>query len=181
MFTVYEQQFPRAVALDCEMGMSREGESELIRITAVDFFSGHILVDNLVFPSVPMHHYNTKYSGVSRGAMNSAVKARSCIFGRDAARAELWEHIGPDTIVVVHGGQNDLVSLQWIHGNVIDTFILESYTGIKAAGGHSLKNLCKTRLGVSIQDKGRLGHCSLEDAMACRELLHHWAMQIPDA
>jgi DNA polymerase III epsilon subunit-like protein len=113
--------------------------------------------------------------------MNEAVRRGTCLFGRDAARTALWKHIGPETIVVVHGGHNDFNSLRWIHANVIDTFMLESYTGIKTLGGNSLKNLCKTKLEVDVQDISKTGHCSLEDAMACRELVHNWILQIPDS
>jgi RNA exonuclease 1 len=49
-----------AVALDCEMGTAASGESELIRVTMVDYFSDEILVDNLVEPGVRMLHLNTR-------------------------------------------------------------------------------------------------------------------------
>ena len=52
-----------AVAIDCEMGTSKEGMPELIRVTMVDYFSGVAVVDSLVNPSVPMAHLNTRYSG----------------------------------------------------------------------------------------------------------------------
>ncbi|KGM91817.1 uncharacterized protein PADG_12134 [Paracoccidioides brasiliensis Pb18] len=41
-----------AVAIDCEMGQGASGDSKLIRITLVDYFSSAILIDNLVYPSV---------------------------------------------------------------------------------------------------------------------------------
>ena len=43
-----------AIALDCEMGISTLGEPELIRLTAVDFFKGVVLIDRLVCPNVGM-------------------------------------------------------------------------------------------------------------------------------
>jgi RNA exonuclease 1 len=168
----------KAIALDCEMGPSRTGETELIRVTAVDFFTQEVLLDRLVCPQAPMLHYNTRYSGVSRQDMDAAVKSGSCIFGKDAAREELWKFVGPETIIIAHGGQNDLSALRWIHPYIIDTCILESYTGTKLEGGHSLKNLCARKLGLVIQ-KG-FGHDSIEDSLACRELCHFWAQQIPE-
>ncbi|KAK5307460.1 hypothetical protein LTR99_000432 [Exophiala xenobiotica] len=170
-----------AIALDCEMGVSITGESELIRISAVDFFTGSVLLDKLVQPSVPMMHYNTRYSGVTWTDMWDAVRNGTCIYGRDMAREMLWKHIRPETIVVVHGGRNDFEALRWIHTRVIDSFILESYTGIKTEGGRSLQNLCLLKLGIAVQQKDvRKGHDSLEDAMACRELVIDWMNLLPD-
>ena len=177
------QRHLAAVALDCEMGTATSGETELIRLTAVDFFTGQVLIDNLVQPAVPMAHYNTRFSGVTARDMREAVTRRTCIFGRDRARQALWQYVGPETIVVVHGGQNDLSSLRWIHPRIIDTFLLEGYVGSKTAGGRSLQNLCRMKLGIAVQEKrpGKgPGHDSLEDAMACRELVVDWASKIPD-
>lgn len=164
------------------MGTSTLGESELIRLTAVDFFSGAVLIDSLVSPTVSMAHFNTRYSGVSAADMRHAVKARTCIFGRDAARELLWQFVGPDTVVVVHGGNGDFGSLRWIHERVVDSFILEGYCGEKTVGGRSLKNLCAVNLGMQVQvaKKGSAGHDSHEDAMAARELVVQWMKGIPD-
>lgn len=170
-YSIHRLNPATAIALDCEMGVSVAGESELIRLTAVDFFTGDILVDNLVQPQVPMLHYNTRYSGVTRGDIQHAIRQGTCIFGKDRARELLWRYVGPETIVVVHGGRGDFSELRWIHEHVVDSFILESMTGTEIKGGKSLKNLCKVKLGIDVQRKGRKGHDSLEDAMACRELV----------
>lgn len=115
----------KAIALDCEMGTSIHGESELIRLTAVDYFTGETLVDSLVYPSVPMRHFNTRYSGVTRGMIEAACRKKTCLMGRDAARERLWRFVGPETIVVVHGGNSDFLALRWIHTRVVDTFLVE--------------------------------------------------------
>lgn len=175
-----------AVALDCEMGVSVYGEPELVRLSLVDYFSGEILIDSLVYPRVRLLHLNTRYSGVSRGMLEKARQRRQCILGgRDAARERVWRYVGQGTIVVVHGGQSDLLALRWIHGRLIDTFVIEgrrraieleqtekagmTEKSDKAEGGRSLKQLADRILGVQIQRGGR-GHDSVEDAMACRWL-----------
>ena len=160
------------------MGTSTVNESELIRLTMVDFFSNEILVNNLVKPSVAMLHYNTKYSGVSRSDMVGAERSRTCMFGRDAARQQLMRFVGPETTVIVHGGQNDFTALRWIHPRVVDTFIVAGYQHAKIEGGRSLKNLCSLNLGRQVQ-AGKKGHCSLEDARATRELTHWFMKDIP--
>lgn len=47
--------------------------------------------------------------------------AGQAIVRRDVARRCLWEVIGRETIVNVHGGTNDFLALRWIHWKVIDT------------------------------------------------------------
>lgn len=166
-----------AVTLDCEMGVAKSGESQLIRLTLVDFFTGEALIDSLVKPAAPMSHYNTKYSGVTAADMRKAERSGSCIRGHHTARERIWKYVGPETIVIMHGGRNDLSALRWIHPTVIDSLLLERFVN-PVEGGKSLKNLSFWRLGRVIQ-KGK-GHCSLEDALACRELVHWHICQIPD-
>lgn len=180
----YSTRNPRqAVALDCEMGVSVYGEPELVRISLVDFFTGGILLDSLVYPRVRLQHLNTRYSGVTRGMLEGARQRNQCIRGgRDGAREQVWQYVGQETIVVVHGGSSDLLALRWKHDRIIDTFVVEGQrrqrqqqqqhqqTAEAAMGGRSLKHLAEAMLGVSIQ-RGRRGHDSVEDAMACRWLV----------
>ncbi|EEH16936.1 hypothetical protein PABG_07023 [Paracoccidioides brasiliensis Pb03] len=115
-----------AVAIDCEMGQGASGDSKLIRITLVDYFSSAILIDNLVYPSVKMEHFRTKFSGVSRRDIETAKKRGACIMGRDNARLAVWRYVGPSTVVVGHSAKYDLESLCWIHCNIVDTYMIES-------------------------------------------------------
>lgn len=114
-----------AVSIDCEMGVAESGESELIRVSVADYFTGATLVDSLVWPDVKMQHYNARFSGVTRQDMLEARRARTCLFGRNSARKAVWEHVGPDTIVVGHGANSDLCSLRWIHHRIVDTLLVE--------------------------------------------------------
>lgn len=159
----------RAVALDCEMGIACTGESELIRVSLIDYFSGEVLLDSLVYPTIPMLHFSTKYSGVTRGMIEHARQRGHCIRGRDQARQLLWRYINSETLVVLHGGKGDLLALRWIHPAVIDTYMVES-SRKDGSEKRSLKYLAEAILGVAIQ-RGA-GHDSVEDAMACRGLVH---------
>ncbi|KAJ5814591.1 hypothetical protein N7474_006368 [Penicillium riverlandense] len=163
-----------AIALDCEMGVTMKGESELIRISAVDYFTGYVLLDTLVYPAVPMLHLNTRYSGVSWQMLNHALATRRCLVSREQARQQLWQFVGPETIVMTHGGAADLLALRWIHRRMVDTFHVDG-THENPETGRSLKNLAAVRLNRRIQEGSR-GHDSIEDAMACRELTH-WYME----
>ncbi|KAJ5118267.1 hypothetical protein N7448_009982 [Penicillium atrosanguineum] len=55
----------RAVALDYEIGISSIGESELIQIAIINFFTGEILVDSLVWPDVKMRYLLSRHLGVT--------------------------------------------------------------------------------------------------------------------
>jgi len=107
------------------MGTATSGDSELIRVTLIDYFTEAILIDKLVYPDVPMSHLNTKYSGVTWADMNKAQRAGTLLQGRAAARREIWKYVGPGTVVVGHGVSNDLRSLRWIHVFVADSFVTE--------------------------------------------------------
>lgn len=182
-----------AVALDCEMGTPKPGttfDSVLIRISLVDFFTGESLIDQLVQPTCEMLHYNTKYSGVTFADMRIASRSGQTIRGTDAAREKLLRYVDANTFIVMHGGDNDLRSLRLIHpaNRIIDTHILETYhQEVKDKKlKKNLKDVCMRRCGIVVQDaklqNGRAaGHNSLEDAMACREIVCAWIRDIPNS
>lgn len=126
----------QAVAIDCEMGTAESGDSELIRVTLIDYFSSEVLVDRLVYPDVEMSHYNTRFSGVTRKDIEMARAKGTCFRGRDQARAAVWGFVGPNTVVVGHSAHNDLTAMRWIHSTVVDTWQIES---AKAKAAQELK------------------------------------------
>lgn len=114
-----------AVSIDCEMGTNEYGESELIRVSVIDYFTGAVLLDKLVWPDVKMKHYNTRFSGVSAREINDARRRKTCLFGRAAAREAIWKFVGPETIVIGHAVHGDLASLRWVHHRIVDTLLIE--------------------------------------------------------
>lgn len=217
------------------MGVSSDFESELIRLSLIDYFSGQVLIDRLVRPNVPMQHMNTRYSGVTRQDIQNAIRNRTCILGGlEEARKEVWKFVGPQTVVVGHSVANDLSALRWIHERCVDSFVVEEgvrkkikakeeeeekekekvrekqkeerlleislhcgpgmaeetrrmmeeqeeikgkvkvkkMRGKRGEDGMSLKALTKKKLGRVIQDGGKKGHDSVEDAVATRDLIH---------
>ncbi|KND93105.1 Dimethylaniline monooxygenase [N-oxide-forming] 2 [Tolypocladium ophioglossoides CBS 100239] len=115
-----------AVVIDCEMGVAASGESELIRVSVIDHLSRRVLLDSLVWPSVKMAHFNTRFSGITKQMMDDARRRHRCLFGRHKAREAVWRLIGPETVVVGHAGQGDLTSLRWIHPVIVDTLMIET-------------------------------------------------------
>lgn len=113
------------------MGTGMTNESLCIRVSVIDYFTAEVLVDKLVFPDEPLLNYNSRFSGVNHAQMTRAKSMGDCFFGITAAREAIWKFIGPDTIVVAHSGQNDLTSLRWLHGNIVDTQLVESLPVMK--------------------------------------------------
>lgn len=113
------------------MGTGMTNESLCIRVSVVDYFTAEVLVDKLIFPDEPLLNYNTRFSGVNHAQMARAKSMGDCFFGIAAAREAIWKFIGPDTIVVAHSGQNDMNSLRWLHGNIVDTQLVESLPVMK--------------------------------------------------
>jgi RNA exonuclease 1 len=114
-----------AVSIDCEMGTAVTGDPELIRVSAIDYYTGEVLVNNLVETDQPMQHLNTKYSGVTWGQMNHALRNRRTLDGKLGARNALSRFVGPHTILVGHGVNNDLRAMRWMHPRVVDSYMIE--------------------------------------------------------
>lgn len=119
------QDVRAAVALDCEMGTAQSGDSELIKITMIDYFTGDILLDNIVEPDVQLRHLNTRYSGVTWHDMRTAQRNRTSLKATTGAREALWRYVGDQTIVIGHGVSSDLRAMKWIHDNVVDSYVIE--------------------------------------------------------
>jgi RNA exonuclease 1 len=107
------------------MGTAMSGDSELIRVTMIDYFSGAILVDNIVEPDVSMRHLNTQFSGVSWADVKKARRERTCLQGKAGARRAIWKYVGPETFVIGHSVSNDLRAMRWLHALVVDSFVTE--------------------------------------------------------
>ncbi|PFH63062.1 hypothetical protein XA68_10065 [Ophiocordyceps unilateralis] len=197
------------VVIDCEMGTACSGESELIRVSVVDYFSRNVLLDRLVLPDAKMSHYNTRYSGISKPMMDDALRRGRCFLGRDEARIAVLRLIGPKTIVVGHAGNQDLTSLRWIHSFVIDTLHIEKKRRKDKSEAEDAAVAAQrpapplqtnpddekdaaprheTGLSLKALARERLnreiqtkgkGHDSVEDALATRDLLH-WYVTHPD-
>jgi RNA exonuclease 1 len=114
-----------AVAIDCEMGTAISGDSELIRISAIDYYTGEVLINNLVEADQKLAHLNTKYSGVTWSEMNKALRQGTCLAGKAGARAALWRFVGPQTIIMGHAVSNDLRALRICHPCIVDSFLVE--------------------------------------------------------
>jgi DNA polymerase III epsilon subunit-like protein len=171
-----------AIALDCEMvGVGDKNESEIARISAIDYLTGEILIDTLVQPTQFVTDWRTKFSGITKEAMSTAILQGRTLQGWPVARALLFEYIDADTVLIGQALHFDLIALGIQHQRVVDSAILASEAvghGVKRRWG--LKDLCDQLLDIKIQKDGQVGHDSVEDAFAAREMVL-WCINHPSA
>ena len=97
------------IGLDAEMFYT-VGGYEVSRLTLVDFFNESVLLDVLVEPRCsPVLDYNTKFSGVSAKSYESKELE---VLSFDEMKERLSHFIGPETILIGHSLDNDLLVLE---------------------------------------------------------------------
>jgi DNA polymerase III epsilon subunit-like protein len=178
------------ISFDCEMGYTTLG-MEVIRVTAVSWPEGKLVLDFLVRPFGEVLDLNTRYSGVTQQAFANALPydtAASAVEELDGqtgrgqalelrkvdspavARQLLFDRLSPDTPLIGHAIENDLNVCRIIHPFVIDTALLYPHPrGLPIRYG--LKVLTQKHLSRGIQRGGEAGHDSKEDAVATGDLV----------
>ncbi|KAL2854457.1 ribonuclease H-like domain-containing protein [Aspergillus pseudoustus] len=175
----------KAIALDCEMvGIGASGNRDALAfLSAVDFITGEVLINNYVQPPERVKQWRSRVSGVTAAGMAAAVAARRALFGWESARQALWEFADDNTVLIGHTLNNDLRVLRIIHFKVVDSAILtgdlafnpEPDARLRRIWG--LKTLAKALLNRDIQT-GRYGHNCLEDTFATRDVVI-WCLKYP--
>ncbi|KAL4810884.1 ribonuclease H-like domain-containing protein [Aspergillus unguis] len=166
----------RAVALDCEMVAVLGGQDEVAFLSAVDFFTGEILIHTYVQPTKKVIQWRSSVSGITPAAMSDAVAAGKALAGWRAAQQELWKYAGVNTILVGHCLNHDLNVLRIIHPKVVDSAILSAESvfhepDVRLRRVWALKTVAQIFLNRTIQWGGRTGHDCLEDAYAARDVV----------
>lgn len=152
--------------------------SELVRLCALDFLTGEILVDTYVDPEQRVVAWRSKFSGVTKALLKEMKLQGRTVDGWQSARELLWQHIDEDTILIGHSLNYDLRVLGMIHTQVVDSAIVtKGAVGEDCNRSWALKTLCQQLLGREIQAK-TTGHDCLEDTFAAREILL-WCLQHP--
>jgi hypothetical protein len=143
-----------AIALDCEMvGVGDNKNSEIARISAIDYLTGEILIDTLVEPLQRVTDWRTKYSGITKTTMTAAITQGRILKGWPGARVSLFNHVDANNNIVGHALNHDLIALGIQHQRVVDSAILASgAVGSNVKRGWGLKDLCDHLLGIKIQN-----------------------------
>ncbi|KAL7669400.1 hypothetical protein ACOME3_010057 [Neoechinorhynchus agilis] len=152
------QEFAGIYAIDCEMCYTNNG-LELSKLTMCDHeFS--VIIDTLVRPVNDIIDYNTAFSGITEEIMKDVNTTPSDVIKM------LAEYLGPETIVIGHGLENDFKVLGICHELIVDTAILwrDRY---RMQFRPKLKKIAMELLGREIQ----IGHHdSVEDAKTAMEI-----------
>ena len=152
------------------MGRNEWGQNELIKITALDYFSGEILIDKMVWPSVPLWHTDRWSTGIDMAQLEKAHKEKSTIEGRDAARELLWRFVGEKTILIVHAGRRDFLSLRLTHSHVLDVQRVPNDNPVLDLFTMAEMHMQHPAQPDSIRS-------TLEGAQTCRELTRYFSLK----
>jgi DNA polymerase III epsilon subunit-like protein len=161
-----------AIALDCEMAGGRMGDGlvdQLIQLTAIDYFTGEVLISALVKPTLDIRQWRTNIHGVSHGMILQADRDGTALRDVSHAREVLFSHMDKATILVGHALHHDLNVLKIAHDRCVDSEILAK-AAINRPGqssGTGLKKVCDSLMGLGVQRMAN--HSCLEDSFAARE------------
>ncbi|KAL4966367.1 ribonuclease H-like domain-containing protein [Aspergillus stella-maris] len=175
----------KALALDCEMVLVEGERTELAFLSVVDFFTGDVLINNYVKPTKRVINWSTRYSGITRTAMNAAIAAGQALDGWPGAQQALWQYADAETILIGHSLHNDLKALRIIHPKIVDSAILTAEPVFNPGPEErlrriwALKTVAEALLGRVIQTGGKNGHDCLEDTYATRDVVI-WCLLHPD-
>lgn len=150
-------------SVDCEMVYTTAG-CELGRVSIVDAKQRTVL-DSLVRPFGSIIDCNTRFSGLKREQLEQSDVRITDI------QSQLLHLFDSDTILIGHSLESDLIALKLIHDKVVDTSVMfpHRYGPPKK---RALRNLvCEMLQRIIQQDDD--GHNSLEDAIACLQLVQH--------
>ena len=149
----------------------------ITRISAIDYFTGEILIDAVIQPFQPVADWYISHSQIAQEAKISTtpIDAESTLRSWAEARTELWKYIDANTILVGHRLLPSLTALRMQHTRIIDTSILVAEKlGPRVKWNWSVKVLCHQLLNLQIQDDDNAGSNSITHAFAVQRLVERW-------
>jgi DNA polymerase III epsilon subunit-like protein/RNA recognition motif-containing protein len=162
----------RAIALDCEMAGGRMGDGlvdQLIQLTAIDYFTGEVLISALVKPTLDIRQWRTNIHGVNHGMILQADRDGTALRDVFHAREVLFSYMDKSTILVGHALHHDLNVLKIAHDRCVDSEVLvkDAINRPGQSSGTGLKKACDSLMGLGVQRMAN--HSCLEDSFAARE------------
>jgi RNA exonuclease 1 len=150
-------------ALDCEMVVTSDDVFSLARVSLLDW-NGKVVMNTFVRPALPIKHYHTEYSGITKELLEGVETTLPDI------QEQLLKLLTPSAIIVGHSLESDFNALKMTHPFVVDTSVIYPHPrGLPLRS--SLKYLSNKYLKREIQKGGAKGHDSVEDAKAALDLV----------
>ncbi|KAK6330326.1 hypothetical protein TWF730_004819 [Orbilia blumenaviensis] len=149
-------------SLDCEMVKTSSGPT-LARISLISW-DGTVAYDSLVKPTSPILDYLTPFSGITESMLQDITTTLPDI------QQKLKELVDGNTILIGQSLNSDLNALKMRHPWIIDTSVIYDHPRGKPMKP-SLKWLSQKFLKKEIQKQSTTGHDSIEDSIACLELV----------
>jgi RNA exonuclease 1 len=150
-------------ALDCEMVLTTDDVYSLARISILDW-SGTVVLDSFVKPSLPVKNYFTQYSGITPALLSNVTTTLPDI------QSKLLTLLTPGAVLLGHSLESDLNALKLTHPFIVDTALIYPHPRGPPLRS-SLKFLTQKYLRREIQVSGEKGHNSVEDALAVLDLV----------
>ena len=150
-------------ALDCEMVLTTDDVYSLARISVLDW-SGTVVLDSFVKPSLPVKNYFTQYSGITPALLSNVTTTLPDI------QSKLLTLLTPSAILLGHSLESDLNAMKLTHPFIVDTALIYPHPRGPPLRS-SLKFLTQKYLRREIQVSGEKGHNSVEDALAVLDLV----------
>ncbi|RWS17084.1 RNA exonuclease 1-like protein [Dinothrombium tinctorium] len=135
---------------------------ELTRVSVIDH-NCKTVYESLVKPKHTILDYNTKFSGIQEGDLDSVTTTLEDV------QKKLLNLINSETILIGHSLDSDFKALKLVHETVIDTCAVFPHK-LGLPYRRALKTLTAEYLKKIIQDEVS-GHDSLEDALSCMQLI----------
>ncbi|KAJ5087263.1 ribonuclease H-like protein [Penicillium angulare] len=155
----------------------KDNRQTLAFISAIDFLTGDILISRYVVPSEEILDWRSKFTGITKSIMESAMLSGAAFKDWREARENLWQFADSSTVFVGQSLNYDLEVLGICHSRVVDSAILTAEAVFPSCNSSerlprawSLKAVSKVLLGLEIQSDDR-AHSALEDAYAVRDVV----------
>ncbi|KAI0198011.1 hypothetical protein F4808DRAFT_270960 [Astrocystis sublimbata] len=166
-----------AVVIDCQTVTMEGGEPGLLKIGAIDLFTGEVVLNNLVQPSAPVTDWRKAVTGFNKAMFNNAVKQGKVLKGWREVREKLFEVTTVNTIYVGHNLGPNLALLRIWPDRIIDSMLVLAravFGDEKEKWPHwtDLQLECLAVMDLKVH-RTRGPRVPIEDAFAMRELVLH--------
>ncbi|RPA83262.1 hypothetical protein BJ508DRAFT_375229 [Ascobolus immersus RN42] len=159
------------IVLNCGTVELAFGREAICHLTAINYLSGTVLIDNTVSisSSERVTNWRTASTRLTAARMFRHDTQALALRGLEGARKELFQHIDSSSVIVGHGICKHLEALRICHSKILDFQVLcRQMRDRRILNLIDLETAVSEFLGMEIE-----GTC-LDRAMAARELLIHW-------